>query len=145
MRRTYDAMHEMLAQALYSANIGGTPRQQEATKWMHDVRAGDLVVEVSTRARSDKDGLRMGILVREFDEPIFDENGEQHATGRRWEIDVGERLVTWHDAQFVRVPQSNHQRELMEGLGEPCEVLPCGDCRRVDWSHQASRRKYTLG
>lgn len=132
----YDAMTEMLAQALYSANLGGSPRQIEATKWMHDVRIGDLVIEVTTRGRRDKDGIRMGVLVREFDLPILDENGEEYANEHYWQIDVGGRFIDWHNARFVRIPATGHQRALMEGMASQCEVAKCDDCARVDWSKQ---------
>lgn len=140
---SYSALVNM-ARGLYGANLGGTPRQNEARKWMTDVEPGDLVVEVTSRGdyRTTR-GKELGRLVEIRDEPVLDEDGKQYATERFWFVETPFERVRWHNARFVRVPSSKHEWELLEwGHDGPTgtgyiHVFNCKDCQRA----RASSRK----
>lgn len=131
MTKQERTLMELLARALYSANVGGLPRQVRALEWHTDIRPGDLVVELSSRSSSTK-GTRMGILVKEFEKEFQEEQCEPYFD-HVWQIDVEGKLHDWHNASFVRIPASDHQRSLMDGYASRCAVMTCKDCDRVPY------------
>lgn len=78
---------------LWRAAHNNTPKAHRLRQWMHAIRPGDLVLEIST-TRSDRAMDRVGVLVAII-------SGHEYKIrtidGREWR---------WENALFVRIPQN---------------------------------------
>lgn len=131
---------------LWRACSGGTPAQGHQMAWMNDVRVGDTVIEVTNWRAPWQD--RIGILLREHDEPLFDDDGTtplwrdeactKQCTDHRWVIQTNDREMTWHNARFMRLPVTKHEGDLFLGWGaRRCVVADClSGCARETWTQR---------
>ena len=100
-------------------------------RWLCDVQPGDVVIEITARAAPWSD--RIGVLIREYDRPVLDEVGVEFAKEHRWVIRTNEREFEWHNASFIRIPTTKHQRQLYKAWGERCVMANCRECAREQW------------
>lgn len=141
----------ILGDALHGSTIGSSPIHSHMISWMNDWRIGDVVIERSTRHSQRPWQTRIGIMMRVYDKPLFEEDGiTQFATDRHWVLATNDGEFDWYNADFFRIPTREHQARLLEGYADRCIV--CGDCRdcaRETWIkrpgsnlwHQQLRRK----
>lgn len=131
---------------VYDTALGGTPMQGHQMRWMQDVRVGDVVIGL-TGWRHPWD-VRIGTLIREYDELLFDDDGTtplwrddartKQASIHHWILQTNTHEHDWHNEQFIRIPITKHERDLYRARGQRCIVasgLNC--CARETWSESA--------
>lgn len=141
--RVYTEHQADLGLLLYDTALGGTPMQGHQWRWLSEIMPGDVVIEITSRHfRPWED--RIGTLLREEDEPLFEEDeltplwrDEAHtvqAKEHHWVIQTNTREMRWHDARFIRIPTTKHERDLYKTLGTRCELADCRQCARETWT-----------
>lgn len=92
----------------------------------------------STGYLTDRDWRdAIGVLVRKYTVVLTDEEMDQEGhvvPGLHWVIATGRGEFDWHNADFLRVPVTRHERELFEGWATRCVMADCGlGCARERW------------
>jgi hypothetical protein len=123
----------ILADALHSAALNGSPIGHHMSAWMRDWKVGDVVVETSTRSIAHWKN-RIGRMLREYSRPLREDgNPEPYGHERHWVIETNHGEFDWFNAGFFRIPVTRHQERLLGGYAERCIVLPCRECEREKW------------
>src|SRR4029077_15579770 len=94
------------------------------------------VLVISTKRRDWQD--RIGVLLREYDEPLLDEEARQYSSVHHWVLETNHGEFDWRDARFIRVPMTDHQGDLYQGHARRCALASCTACARETWTLGAS-------
>ena len=94
-----------LAYNVYSLSLGvGNQNMADAFKWLSDPQPKDLVVEISTMRRRERDFEAVGRLVRKALEPMGNGSGFSETV---WYVELEDaRIYRWVNADFIRAPES---------------------------------------
>ncbi len=128
---------------LHRAVLGVSQAQIHMASWMNDVQVGDTVIETTSFHHPWTN--RIGVLIRKYDAPILDEDGVEYANEPHWVLRLKDGELDWHNARFIRIPTTQHQRDLFTGwFATRCSMADCKDCKRERWRTERGREPVQL-
>lgn len=126
---------ETLAYNLYGATLVGNPAPfvEELGGRIRHFVPGDLVLECSTIHMRERDGTRLGRLIRTAFEPLWtpeewaakgEDDPDEIPVVQMWYLQLADgREYRWHNARFIAVP-TDIIAYRMPFVSNPDEILP---------------------